>query len=149
MRYAPVMTRAEREPIDRARDVIAGSIHDEYPGWIAGHDLYGWHAQRLDDGHEVRASGPDGLRALICAAPPFSTWHTAAELRRAYPGWHIWMDADGRWHARRRGNFRQENWSGAPVYAIHETDAIALRERLKEQEGPNRPAADKQARRAQ
>jgi hypothetical protein len=64
------MTPGDRAPIDRARDLIAARISDEHPGWIAGHGLYGWHARRLDDGREVRAAGPDGLRALIGAAPP-------------------------------------------------------------------------------
>jgi hypothetical protein len=128
------MTTAERELIDRARDVIATRISAEHPGWQAGHDLYGWHACRLDDGHVVRAAGPDGLRALISAAPPFSTWPLAGELRRAYPAWHIWRDGAGWWHARRRGNFRQEHRAGAPLYAVHESDAVLLRERLREQD---------------
>ncbi|MGH3274057.1 MAG: hypothetical protein ACRDNZ_06985 [Streptosporangiaceae bacterium] len=128
------MTAGEQELISRARDAIADRITEDYPSWVANHDLYGWYAQRLDDGHEVRASGPDGLRALISAAPPFCTWHAAGELRRAYPGWHIWMDAAGYWHARRRGNFRQEYRRGAPLYAVHEADAQSLRERLAEQE---------------
>ncbi len=143
------MTSGEWAPIDRARDVIAARISDEYPGWIAGHDLYGWHAQRLDDGHEVRATGPDGLRALIGAAPPFSTWYTIGELRRAHFGWHIWMDSHGCWHARRRGNFRQERFPGAPLYAVHELSVARLRERLLEQDRPNRPPADGRTRRAQ
>jgi hypothetical protein len=128
------MTAGEREPIDRARDVIAARISAEYPSWVAGHDLYGWHAQRLDDGYVVRATGPNGLRALISAAPPFSTWHVAAELRRAYPGWHIWMDGTGCWHARRRGNFRQEYRAGAPLYSVHEVSVAQLRAALAEQE---------------
>lgn len=133
------MTAGERELIDRARDVIAARITTEHPGWHAGHDLYGWHAQRLDDGHTVRASGPNGLRALISAAPPFATWHLAGELRRAYPSWHIWRDGTGWWHARRRGNFRQEHRPGALLYAVHEPDAVLLRERLREQEGDIQP----------
>jgi hypothetical protein len=128
------MTAGERELIDRARDVIAARITAEYPSWVAGHDLYGWHAQRLDDGHQVRATGPDGLRALIGAAPPFSTCHAVGELRRAFPRWHIWMDGGGFWHARRRGNFRQEQQPGAPLYAVHDPDVASLRERLAEQE---------------
>jgi hypothetical protein len=128
------MTAGEREPMDRARDVIAARITAEFPSWVAGHDLYGWHAQRLDDGHEVRAAGPDGLRALISAAPSFSTWHAVGVLRREYPAWHIWMDAGGCWHARRRGNFRQEHRPGAPLYAVHELDVATLRERLAEQQ---------------
>jgi hypothetical protein len=143
------MTPGERAPIDRARDVIAARINDEYPGWIAGHDVYGWHAQRLDDGHEVRASGPDALRALINAPPPFATSHTVGELRRAYPGWHIWMDANRLWHACRRGNFRQEYHADAPLYAVHEPDAATLRKRLQEQDRHNRPPADGRSRRAQ
>jgi hypothetical protein len=127
------MTTAERQLIDRARDVIAARIADEHPGWQAGHDLYGWHAHRLGDGHTVRAPGPDGLRALISTAPPFDTWSLAAELRRDYPGWHIWRDGTDWWHARRRGNFREEHRPGAPLYAVHETDAAILRERLSQQ----------------
>jgi hypothetical protein len=128
------MTTAERELIDRARDVIATRISGEHPGWQAGHDLYGWHACRLDDGHVVRAAGPDGVRALISAAPPFRTWHLAGELRRTHPAWHIWRDGAGWWHARRRGNFRQEHRAGAPLYAVHEPDTVLLRERLREQD---------------
>ena len=134
------MTAGERELIDRARDVIAARISAEYPSWVAGHDLYGWHAQRLDDGHVVRATGPDGLRALISAAPPFSTGHVAAELRRAFPRWHIWMDGTDCWHARRRGNFRQEYRAGAPLYAVHESSIADLRARLAEQERQEPPA---------
>jgi hypothetical protein len=128
------MTAGERELIHRARDVIAARITQDNPGWDVGHDLYGWHAQRLDDGHMVRASGPDGLRALISAAPPFATWHLAATLRRAYPGWHIWRDGAGWWHARRRGNFRQEYCAGAPLYAVHEPEVALLRQALQEQD---------------
>jgi hypothetical protein len=135
------MTAAERDLIDRARDVIAARTMDEYPSWVADHDLHGWHAQRLDDGYEVRATGPDGLRALISAAPPFSTGQLLGELRRAYPGWHIWMDGHGGWHARRRGNFRQESWPGAPLYAVREADTGLLRERLAEQERKEPAAA--------
>jgi len=127
------MAAGERDFMDRARDVIAARITAEHPGWQAGHDLFGWHACRLDDGHTVRATGSDGLRALISAAPPFATWHLAGELRRAYPGWHIWRDGAGWWHARRRGNFRQEHRAGAPLYALHEPDAVLLRSRLQEQ----------------
>lgn len=129
------MTAGERELIDKARDVIAARITAEHPGWRAGHDLYGWHACRLDDGHIVRASGPNGLRALIGVAPPFATWHLVGELRRSYPGWHIWRDAMGWWHARRRGNFREVHLPGAPLYAVHEPDALLLRLRLMEQDG--------------
>jgi hypothetical protein len=44
------------------------------------------------------------------------------------------MDGGGFWHARRRGNFRQEQQPGAPLYAVHEPDVASLRERLAEQE---------------
>jgi hypothetical protein len=128
------MTAANGEPIDRARDVIASRITADHPGWRAGHDLYGWHAQRLDDGHTVRATGPDGLRAMMGAAPPFASYPLVAEIRRAFPGWHIWQDPVGWWHARRRGNFREHHRPGAPLYAVHELDADLLRERLEEQE---------------
>lgn len=126
--------------MDRARDVIAARIGAEFPAWVAGHDLYGWHARRLDDGHEVRAAGPDALRALISATPPFSSFLVIGELRRAHPGWYIWTDGHGCWHARRQGNFAQEHASGSPPYALHEASAAALRERLAEQVPPQ-PAA--------
>jgi hypothetical protein len=129
------MAAGERELIDRARDVIAARITAEHPGWLAGHDLYGWHAHRLEDGHVVRATGPDGLRALIGAQPPFVTCRLAGELRRAHPGWHLWRDGTGWWHARRRGNFRQEYRPGAPLYALHEPSLLLLRDRLQQQDG--------------
>jgi hypothetical protein len=132
------MTAGERELIDRARDVIATRITAEHPGWQAGHDLYGWQARRLDDGRVVRATGPDGLRALIGAVPPFTTGQLAGELRRRHPAWHIWRDGAGWWHARRRGNFRQEHRPGAPLYAVHEPDTVLLRERLQEQDRQDR-----------
>ena len=127
------MTAPERTLIDRARDVLTRRITDEYPGWQAGHDAHGWHAQRLDDGYGIRAEGPDGLRALIEVAPPVAGSLLTAELRRRYRGWHIWSDNTG-WHARRRGNFRQERWAGAPLYAVHEPDVALLRQRLEEQD---------------
>jgi hypothetical protein len=142
------MTAGERELIHRARDVIAARIAVEYPGWDIGHDLYGWHAERLDDGHLVRASGPDGLRALMSVAPLFATGHVAATLRRAYPGWHIWRDGAGWWHARRRGNFRQEHRPGAPLYAVHEPDVGLLRQRLREQDPGQREEGGDQGDRA-
>ena len=128
------MASAKGDLIGRARDMIAARITAEYPGWQAGHDLYGWHACRLDDGHTVRATGPGGLRALIGVAPPFVSWSVIGEIRRAYPRWHIWRDTSGYWHARRRGNFREERHPGAPLYAVHEPAATLLRLRLKEQE---------------
>lgn len=127
------MTGGERELITRARDAIAARITADHPGWQAGHDIYGWHAHHVDDGHVLRAAGPDGLRALISVAPPFAARHLIGDLRRAYPGWHIWRDGTGWWHARRRGNFREEHRPGAPLYAIHEEDVVVLRERLDEQ----------------
>ena len=135
------MTAAEGDLFDRARDAIAARITVDYPGWSAGHDLFGWHAQRLDDGHIVRATGPDGLRAMIGVAPPCASSSLAAEVRRAYPGWHIWQDARGCWHARRRGNFREQHEPGAPVYAVHEQEIALLRERLAEQEELDRAAS--------
>jgi hypothetical protein len=44
------------------------------------------------------------------------------------------MDGADCWHARRRGNFRQEYRPGAPLYAVHEPSVGLLRERLAEQE---------------
>jgi hypothetical protein len=112
--------------VDWAQCRIAARISAEHSGWEAGHDPFGWYAVRLDDGHIVRASGPSGLKTLIGVAPPFTTWHAIAELRRAFPAWHIWRDSTG-WHARRRGNFRQDYRPGAPLYAVHGTDAAELR----------------------
>jgi hypothetical protein len=147
------MAAGERELILRARDVIAARITDDHPGWEVGHDMYGWYASRLDDGHTVRSSGPDGLRAMISAAPPFATGHLVATLRRAYPAWHIWQDGRGWWHARRRGNFRQEHYVGAPLYAVHEPEVALLRQRLEEQDpgrtGDANVPADSAARRAE
>lgn len=133
------MTAADGELMGRARDVIAARITADHPGWQAGHDLYGWHACRLDDGHTVRASGPDGLRAMIGTAPPFVSWSVIGEIRRAYPRWHIWRDPTGWWHARRRGNFREEHRPGAPLYAVHEPAAALLRRRLAQQEDLDHP----------
>jgi hypothetical protein len=128
------MTAGERDLTERAWDVLAGRISDEYPGWYVGHDTYGWHAERLADGHVVRAAGADGLRALIGAAPSVGAGQLTGEIRREYPGWHIWRDASGWWHARRRGNFREEHHAGALLYAVHEPDAALLRTRLREQD---------------
>lgn len=128
------MTAGERDLIDKARDVIAARITAACPGWQAGHDLQGWHARRLEDGHQVRATGPAGLRALIGVAPPPVTWQIAAELRAAYPDWHIWRDGTGWWHARRRGTFRELRRPGAPLYAVHAPDLGTLRARLQEQQ---------------
>jgi hypothetical protein len=127
------MTFGRGDLMSRARDVVAARITDEHPGWQAGHDVYGWHASRLDDGHTVRATGPDGLRAMIGAAPPCISWREVAEIRRAYPDWYVWRDATG-WHARRRGNFREVHRPGAPLYSIHEFDPALLCERLHQQE---------------
>jgi hypothetical protein len=120
--------------VDWAQCRIAARISAEHSGWDAGHDLFGWYAIRLDDGHTVRASGPSGLKTLITIAPPFTTWHAIAELRRAFPAWPIWRDSRG-WHARRRGNFCQDYRPGAPLYAVHGTDATDLRGLLEEQAG--------------
>lgn len=128
------MTPGDDEPIGRARDAMAARITAEHPGWQAGHDAYGWHAQRFGDGHTVRATGPDGLRAMIGCAPPLTTWQVLAETRRAYPGWHIWEAPAGWWHARRRGNFREDYRPGAPIYAVHEDSLVLLRARLEQQE---------------
>jgi hypothetical protein len=122
--------------MDRARELIAARISTEFPGWKAGHDRFGWRARRLDDGHEVRAEGPDGLRALICAVAPFSCQRLIRELRGAHPTWHIWTDEKGWWHARRQGNFRQEHAAGSPLYAIHEPTAAVLRKRLEAEDVP-------------
>jgi hypothetical protein len=129
------MSRPERDLMNRARDVIAARIHAEFPAWVAGHDLYGWHARRLDDGHEVRAAGSDGLRALISAVPPFSSFLIIGELRREHPAWYIWTDGHGCWHARRQGSLAREHPAWPPLRALHETSAAGLRERLAEQ-GP-------------
>src|ERR1700722_7156765 len=135
------MTAGERDLTERAWDVLAGRISDEYPGWYVGHDTYGWHAERLAGGHigpaaggdgprgVVRAARADGLRALIGAAPSVGAGQLTGEIRREYPGWHIWRDASGWWHARRRGNFREEHHAGALLYAVHEPDAALLRTR--------------------
>jgi hypothetical protein len=120
--------------VDWAQCRIAARISAEHSGWDAGHDLFGWYAIRLDDGHTVRASGPSGLKTLITIAPPFTTWHAIAELRRAFPAWPIWRDSRG-WHARRRGNFCQDYRPGAPLHAVHGTDATDLRGLLEEQAG--------------
>ncbi|MDQ2876013.1 MAG: hypothetical protein M3Y33_15005 [Actinomycetota bacterium] len=129
----PVAAPADlSQRIDWAQCMIAAQISAEHSGWDAGHDLFGWYAVRLDDGHTIRASGPSGLKTLIGVVPPFSTWHTIAELRRAFPAWHIWRDSND-WHARRRGNFRQDYRPGAPLYAVHGSDAAELRSLLEEQ----------------
>jgi hypothetical protein len=131
------MSRLERDLLDQARTLIAAEVCADFPGWTAAHDRYGWRARRLDDGHEVRAAGPDGLRALICAMAPFSSRKLTDDLRRAHPGWLVWADAHGWWHARRQGNFQQEHAPGSPLYALHEPTAAALRERLAVQDaGP-------------
>jgi hypothetical protein len=128
--------------VDWAQCRIAARISAEHSGCEAGHDLFGWYPVRLDDGHAVRASGPSGLRSLIGVALPFTTWHAIAELRRAFPAWHIWRDGTS-WHARRRGNFRQEYRPGPPLYAVHGADAVELRGLLDEQtagqRGPQKP----------
>jgi hypothetical protein len=134
------MTLGEGDMIGRARHVIATRITAEHPGWQAGHDAYGWLAYRLDDGHTVRATGPDGLRAMIGAAPPFPSWRVLGEIRRAYPDWHVWRDATGWWHARRRGNFREVHRPGAPRYAVYESDPALLCERLDEQKALDQAA---------
>jgi hypothetical protein len=128
------MAAGERDLTERARDVLAERLSDGYPGWFVGHDTYGWHGERLADGHVVRAAGPDGLRALMGAAPSVGAGQLTGEIRREYPGWHIWRDPSGWWHARRRGNFREEHEDGAPLYAVHEPDATLLRARLREQD---------------
>jgi hypothetical protein len=130
------MTAGERELIDRARDSIAARITAAHPDWRVGHDLYGWHARRLDDGHVLRASGPAGLRALMDVAPPPAALRAADDLRRAYPGWHIWRDRFGDWHACRRGTFRELRAAGAPRYAVHAPDLVRLRAELLEQQEP-------------
>src|SRR2546429_842778 len=108
------MTLGEGDLIGRARRVLADRITDEHPGWQAGHDAYGWLACRLEDGHMVRATGPDGLRALIGAAPPFASWRVLGEIRRSYPDWHVWRDATRWGHAPRRGDFPEGSRSSAP-----------------------------------
>jgi hypothetical protein len=54
----------DREPIDRARDVLAMRIEDDYPGITAGHDIRGWWAMR--GGRLIcRAESEPGLRAIL------------------------------------------------------------------------------------
>jgi hypothetical protein len=71
---------------------------------------------------------------MIRTAPPFVSWSVIGEIRRAYPGWHVWRDPTGWWHARRRGNFRERHSPGAPLYAVHASAAALLQVRLAEQE---------------
>jgi hypothetical protein len=55
----------ERPPIDRARDVVAADLQDQFPGWNIGHDVFGWHATRRRDEKVIRAQSSPGLAALL------------------------------------------------------------------------------------
>ncbi len=48
-------------------------------------------------------------------------------VRTWFDGWYIWETEGGRWHARRRDEyFQQEHRAGAPVYAVHANDLATL-----------------------
>jgi hypothetical protein len=67
----------------------------------------------------VDAGKPGALRrACIEAVLP-------ALLREMYPGWRVW-EAAGRWHACRRGQFRQVYEAGALLFAVHAESPAGL-----------------------
>jgi hypothetical protein len=60
-----VRRRFARNPVDRARDVIAARLEGEFPGWKLAHGLYGWTATRAADGRVIRADSAPGLAVLV------------------------------------------------------------------------------------
>ena len=57
--------RFRRNPVDRARDVIAARLEAEFPGWKLAHGLYGWTATRAADGRVIQADSAPGLAVLL------------------------------------------------------------------------------------
>jgi hypothetical protein len=57
--------RVGRSPIERARDIIAARLEDEFPGWKLAHGLYGWTATRAADGRVIQSESAPGLAVLM------------------------------------------------------------------------------------
>ena len=57
---------ADAAPIDLARDVIAGRIEADRPGWVVGHGLAGWTAVWMaDPRYRIRAQSSVELQACL------------------------------------------------------------------------------------
>ena len=64
-------------------------------------------------------AGGDALRRVVLETG------LPSQLRVMYPAWRIWETA-GRWHACRRGNFRQVYEPGVPQFAVHADSPAGL-----------------------